>query len=100
MILQTLQQLTGYKFTPEHRFYDKRKWRFDFAHIESKTAIEIEGGAFTQGRHTRGKGFVNDMEKYNQAALLGWTVLRFTPEQMQKSATFEVVKSVVENRLR
>lgn len=100
MILHSLRQLTGFQFVSEHRFHEKRRWRFDFAHIESKTAIEIEGGAFTNGRHTRGKGFVNDMEKYNQAVLLGWVVLRFTPEQMQKSATFEVVKSVVENRMK
>jgi len=100
MILQTLQQLTGFKFVPEHRFHEVRKWRFDFAHIESKTAIEIEGGAFTNGRHTRGEGFVNDMEKYNEAAFYGWVVLRFTPSQMQESKTFDLIKLVIESRLK
>ena len=60
----------------EHRFLDKRKWRFDFAHPETRIAIEIEGGAWSGGRHTRGAGFITDAEKYNTAALWGWTVFR------------------------
>ena len=67
---------------PEHRFAPPRRWRFDLAFPDRKLAIEIEGGAFTRGRHTRGAGFVKDMEKYNAAVLLGWRVLRFTPDQV------------------
>lgn len=99
MILQTLKQLTGYEFIPEFRFSEQRKWRFDYAQIESKTAIEVEGGIFSQGRHTRGKGYKNDMEKYNNAIVLGWVVLRFTPGQMNESKTFEMIKTVIKQRL-
>jgi very-short-patch-repair endonuclease len=63
-----------------------RKWRTDFTIIQGtkKIAIEIEGGAFSGGRHTRGVGFVNDMQKYNAYSLLGYTLLRFTSEQAIK----------------
>jgi hypothetical protein len=44
-----------------------------------RVAVEVEGGAFSGGRHTRGMGFVADCEKYNVAALDGWLVLRFVP---------------------
>lgn len=64
----------------EHKFHPTRRWRFDYAFSDTKIAIEIEGGAFTRGRHTRGKGFISDMEKYNQATLLGWKLLRYTPQ--------------------
>ena len=60
----------------EHRFAAPRRWRFDFAHTETLTAVEIEGGTWIGGRHTRGSGFVADAEKYNEAALMGWTVFR------------------------
>jgi len=66
----------------EYRFDSKRKWRFDFSHPELKIAIEIEGGVWSKGRHLRGQGFINDMEKYNKASLLGWKILRYTPQQI------------------
>jgi very-short-patch-repair endonuclease len=66
----------------EYKFHPVRRWRFDFAFPDRKIAVEIEGGVFTQGRHTRGKGFSGDMEKYNAAVLLGWKLLRYTPNHV------------------
>lgn len=69
----------------EYRFHPTRKWRLDYAWPTcNKVAVEIEGGAWSGGRHTRGSGFVKDMEKYNEAQRLGWQVFRFTPQQLQK----------------
>jgi len=65
-----------------------RKWRFDYAFVPAKLALEIEGGAFIVGRHTRGRGFSNDLVKYAEAAILGWTVLRATPEQITNGTAF------------
>lgn len=65
----------------EHRFHHERKWRFDFASTDRKVAIEIEGGVWNRGRHNRPSGFINDCEKYNEAAICGWTVVRL-PEPM------------------
>lgn len=62
----------------EYRFHPDRRWRFDFAFLQVRLAIECEGGTWTRGRHTRGAGFRGDCEKYNEAAILGWRVLRFT----------------------
>lgn len=75
----------------EYRFDAKRKWRFDLAWPEYKIAIEIEGGIWTQGRHTRGKGYLSDMEKYNAAALQGWRVLRATPDMVKTGRALELV---------
>jgi len=66
----------------EYRFHAVRRWRFDFAIEHLKIAVEIDGGVYTSGRHTRGKGFSGDIIKLNAAALLGWTVYRFTYEQI------------------
>jgi len=72
------QSINGEPYEDEHRFHPTRRWRFDFAWPSKKIAVEIEGGTWTGGRHTRGAGFQKDCEKYNAAAVLGWTVLRFT----------------------
>jgi len=77
--------------TAEHRFHPTRKWRFDFAWLDVQLALEIEGGAFSGGRHTRGKGFIGDLEKYNAALLLGWRVLRVTPQQMANGVAVALV---------
>ena len=50
---ELVRRMTGFDVTPEHRFHDTRKWRIDYAIIPEKIAIEVEGGAYTNGRHTR-----------------------------------------------
>jgi hypothetical protein len=67
---------------PEFRFEPSRRWRFDWAWISHQVALEIEGGVFTRGRHTRPKGFLGDLEKYNRATQLGWKVFRCTPSSI------------------
>ena len=63
----------------EYRFCGARRWRFDFAWPEHEmVAVECEGGVYTRGRHTRGKGFEADCEKYNFATAVGWRVFRCT----------------------
>ena len=69
-----------------------RHWRFDWAWPAQRVALEVEGGAFTQGRHTRGKGFIEDMDKYNAAQLAGWIVLRVTPTILPAATTVEMVR--------
>lgn len=58
--------------------------RFDFAHLPTRIAIEIEGGTFTGGRHTRGVGFHKDCIKYNIASGLGWRIFRFDTMMLKK----------------
>lgn len=67
----------------EHKFHPERRWRFDFAAPCAMVALEIEGGVWSGGRHTRGKGFIGDCHKYNGAVARGWKVLRVTPQMME-----------------
>ncbi len=70
------RELGGPALVEEHKFHPVRKWRFDFAHLESKTAIELEGGVGNKSRHTATAGYIKDCEKYNTATALGWRVFR------------------------
>lgn len=67
----------------EYKFHKVRRWRFDFAWPDLMIALEVEGGTRSGGRHTRHAGFENDCEKYNSAAIEGWSVLRATADMVK-----------------
>jgi very-short-patch-repair endonuclease len=85
-------------YIQEHKFHPTRKWRFDYAWLAQRVALEVEGGAWSGGRHTRGKGYIGDMEKYNAAGLLGWLVLRVTPQQVESGEAGELVSEALAKR--
>lgn len=68
----------------EYQFAPPRRWRFDFAWPKERVALEVEGGVFAGGRHTRGVGFEKDCEKYSRAAILRWVVIRVTARQIRE----------------
>lgn len=80
----------------EWMFYPGRRWRFDFCWTKKKIAVEIEGGVWTQGRHTRGSGFMKDLEKYNAAGKMGYRVFRFTPQQLKSGEAQMFMKDVLQ----
>ena len=53
-----------------------RRFRFDWAWLAAKVAVEVDGGqyAYRGGRHATDA----DREKLNFAAAMGWRVLRFS----------------------
>jgi len=65
-------------FVTEYRYCEARKFRFDFAIVDKKIAIEYEGINSEFSRHTEMVGYTRDCTKYNIAASLGWRVLRYT----------------------
>lgn len=92
-----VQQLKALKidFVQEFRFHEKRKWRADFHISNTKLLIEVEGGIWSNGRHTRGKGYLGDMEKYNTATMMGYQVLRFSTEQVTSGFAIKQIEGLV-----
>ena len=86
---------TGCTVTPEHRFHPTRKWRIDYAITDHMIAVEVEGGAYTNGRHTRGAGFIADMEKYNELTRAGWRLIRVTPQKLMSMKTLNLIKDLI-----
>ncbi|RCU24321.1 DUF559 domain-containing protein [Acinetobacter baumannii] len=82
-------------YEQEFRFHPERKWRADFLITGTKILIEVEGGIWSGGRHTRGKGYIGDMEKYNSAAMMGFTVLRFSTEQVKAGVAIKQIEQLV-----
>ncbi len=75
----------------EYRFHPARRWRLDYAWPDFRLAVEIEGGVWINGRHTRGRGFLGDLEKYNELAMAGWSLLRFTPKQVKDGTAIQTI---------
>ncbi len=86
----------GPTLTPEFRFHPERNWRADYCHEPSRTLIELEGGTWSGGAHTRGKGYAEDAEKYNAALVAGYRVFRLTGEMITADNVRMVLDFVTE----
>ena len=82
----------------EHRFAPPRRWRFDYAWPAHRIALEIEGGVWTGGRHVRARGYEADCEKYSEAALRGWRVLRVTPAMLRDGRALTLLERALAGR--
>ena len=81
----------------EYKFHPTRNWRIDY-YFESggkRIGLEVEGGAHSGGRHTRGVGFIADIEKYNQFTVHGIWLLRVVPGELKKMKTIKLIKQVL-----
>jgi hypothetical protein len=85
----------------EFKFDEKRKWRFDWL-FEKAVAVEYEGGVFSEGPsgHTSKSGVLRDIEKYNEATLAGYAVIRITPQSVMNGLALRYVKRALNLRNR
>jgi hypothetical protein len=74
----------------EYQFHPERKWRFDI--LFRKVAVEIQGGLFCAGRHTRGAALLKEYEKLNEAQIMGYKVLLVSTKQMDSLEVLNLVK--------
>jgi len=82
----------------EYEFAPGRKWKFDFAWPELMVAMEVEGGTWVNGRHSRGRGYESDVDKYNAAQIAGWSVLRATGDMVRAGRALSVLLEMIEQR--
>lgn len=102
LVAQLLEQITRtLDVSPpeaEHRFHPTRRWRLDLAWPAFRVGVEVHGGIWSGGRHTRGGGFEKDREKVNEAALLGWIVLEVTGGQIRSGQAVAWVQRALKER--
>jgi hypothetical protein len=91
--------LSALGFRREVRFHPTRRWRFDWGIglIGRNVAVEYEGGVFhgDEGHRATGR-YLRDLEKYNEAALRGWTVLRFTAKEVDDGSAYGMIERAME----
>ena len=70
-------------YSRNYWFDAKRRWEFDFAWPERRLAVELQGGQWTFGRHTRGgHAYQDELAKHRAAAIQGWIVLCYTTDDI------------------
>jgi len=82
----------------QYRFHPVRRWKLDFAYPQIQIAVEVDGGTWSKGRHTRGAGYEQDCEKLNTAAIMGWTVLRATGKMVKDGRARQALTDLAEAR--
>jgi very-short-patch-repair endonuclease len=82
LVLETHMKELKLSFIKEFRFHPTRKWRFDYLLKNGRDAIEIEGGIWMGKGHTGGEHYQSDLEKYREAAKMGFRVYRFSTQDV------------------
>ena len=106
LLLAAQLEQAGIPFEREVKFHPDRRWRADFEVftrafgdvgllVPHDLLVEVEGGAYVQGRHTRGPAFEKDCEKYAAAAILGYRVIRVTPRQVESGLALQWIRQAL-----
>ena len=87
-------KITG--FTREYKFHPKRRWRLDFAWVDQKIGVEVEGGIWLpRSGHNTGVGISRDVEKGNSLTLLGWKLIRVTGKMIKNGEALNLIESIL-----
>lgn len=82
----------------EVRFAPGRRWAFDLAWPYAMVSVEVEGGTWTNGGHSRGKGYEQNCEKYATAAIMGWMLLRFTTDMIADGRALNFIELALRSK--
>lgn len=84
-----------------------RGWLFDFAFVDYKVAVEIEGlvamrardgSTLAGGRHATFQGWRGDAIKYATAAVMGWSVLRFDQSLVKDKTAIDMTHELLRSK--
>ena len=84
----------------EYKFHATRKWRIDIAWPDNRLAVEVQGGIFVQGRHSRGAAMLKEWEKLNTLAGMGWRVLFCQPQDVCTDGVVGFIKLAMQHHIR
>lgn len=99
-----LELVCQYKFHPDYRY------RADYAHVDSKTLIEIQGGLWGNGGHNRPLAYMKDCERATHAMERGYIIIPITRHSLGLDAlnkkyknpetTMQQIIGIIQNRMK
>ena len=91
---QVLAELGAPPWEREYVFRPDRDFKMDFAWPEHKIFLEFEGGG-----HQNWNRYHSDVEKYNEAALDGWRLVRVTFKMLEDEKAIKTMRALVKRLL-
>lgn len=83
----------------EFQFHVTRKWRYDCAWLGGyRLLVDIQGGTWNGGKHTRGAGYREDCIKAAEAVLLGYRVLWVTSDMIRSDEAVLLIERLLRQR--
>lgn len=79
----------------QYRFVPGRQYRFDRAFPNQLVAVEIQGGLWVNGAHSRGSGVERDCLKLSIAAALGWRVLPISKAMIESGQAISLIRQTL-----
>ena len=76
------------KYEKKFQFKSTKHWRFDFHLIEHRVLVEISGGPWSGGRKGKLKNKAWSLDRYDDAAEMGFTVVRIESANRYKIDEF------------
>ena len=86
--------------TYEYKFHSVRRWKMDIAWPEQKVFLEVQGGIFVNGRHSRGAAMLKEWDKVNAASCMGWRILYCQPKDVCTIDMVDVIKTALNQHRR
>ena len=85
-------------FQRQYRWCPGRAYRADFACLPAKLLVEVQGGVHIRGKrsHTGGVGYEYDRLRTNEATIMGWRLLEFTPKHIKSGRAIHAIKRALE----
>ena len=88
--------LTGY--VREAQIIPNRKFRYDFYFPEHRLCVEVQGGVWSNGAHSRPTGIKRDYEKSNLCTQYGFKLLQFDVKAVKSGEALQVTEQILTNQ--
>lgn len=91
-------QMAAAKLPPwetEYRFDPARRYRLDFFFPAARLGVELQGGTWVAGGHSRGRGYQRDCDKLAACTLAGIRVLWFTTDDVTSGKALTVIEAAL-----
>lgn len=72
-----------------------RQFRFDRCWPNQRVAVEVQGGVWIAGAHSRGSGVQRDCLKLSMAAAVGWRVLPISRAMIESGEAIALIRQAL-----